>query len=425
MATTAGLPLQKTLAPASIGEVAEMVRLAGKQGTALYPIGGQTAQQLGLTPRREGWGLSMTQLNRVVDYPARDMTITVEAGITLDALAKTLATERQRLPIDVPFPERATLGGVVATNASGPRRYGCGTIRDYVIGISAVDGRGVAFKGGGRVVKNVAGYDFCKLLTGSFGTLAVITQVTLKVKPIPEASAFLAIDLPQSSDPAHDTVEPYLAALVNSAVTPTAIELLTGPAWRDDSALGPIPSETSTRLLVGLEGTKVEVDWMLDTLAREWEGHAGWIAAGRPRPRRVAEGETTGLWQRLTRFAVEGESPLVIEAGLPPSRVVPFVREIRVIDPQASIQSHAGDGVVIVRFANFTADDISKVLVGQLQSLAGQAGGHVVVLRKGIEGAWTRRAVWDIPGAALAAMQAVKSQFDPLGILNPDRFVYA
>lgn len=149
MATTDGLPLQKTLAPASIGEVAEMVRMAGEKGTALYPIGGQTAQHLGLTPRREGWGLSMTQLNRVVDYPARDMTITVEAGITLDELAKTLATERQRLPIDVPFPERATLGGVVATNASGPRRYGCGTIRDYVIGISAVDGRGVAFKGGG------------------------------------------------------------------------------------------------------------------------------------------------------------------------------------------------------------------------------------------------------------------------------------
>ena len=95
----------------------------------------------------------------------------------------------------MPQPDAATLGGVVATDCSGPRRYGCGTMRDYVIGISAVDGRGVPFKGGGRVVKNVAGYDFCKLLTGSLGTLGVITQVTLKIKPLPESSALLVCDV--------------------------------------------------------------------------------------------------------------------------------------------------------------------------------------------------------------------------------------
>src|SRR5690606_32325083 len=119
-------------------------------------------------------------LNRVIDYPARDMTITVEAGITWEQLEAELAKEGQWLPVDVARAEAATVGGAIACNTSGPRRFGYGTLRDYVIGIHAVDGQGMQFKGGGRVVKNVAGYDFCKLLTGSFGTLAVITQVTLK-----------------------------------------------------------------------------------------------------------------------------------------------------------------------------------------------------------------------------------------------------
>src|SRR6478736_2819398 len=126
-------------------------------------------------------------------YPARDMTITVQAGVTIARLRDVLKAEGQQLPVDVPFPDRATLGGAVATNASGPRRFGHGTLRDYVIGISVVDDRGEEMKGGGRVVKNVAGYDLMKLYTGSLGTLGIITQLTLKVKPRPEASRWVVI----------------------------------------------------------------------------------------------------------------------------------------------------------------------------------------------------------------------------------------
>ena len=128
------------------------------------------------------------------------------------------------------------LGGVIATNASGPRRYGQGTIRDYVIGITAVDGRGVEFHGGGRVVKNVAGYDFCKLLTGSLGTLGVITQVTLKVKPRPRVSSLVACDVASFEE-----AEKLLAAFGQSRTTPTAIELLSGPAWNEVESWGHRP----------------------------------------------------------------------------------------------------------------------------------------------------------------------------------------
>src|SRR3569833_3214879 len=175
--------------PATQSELADVIQHAHASSTPIYPIGGGTTEGFGAVPKRAGWGRSLSQLNGIVDYAARDMTITVESGITMQAIADVLSAERQRLPIDTADAWGATLGGVIAANANGPRRFGCGTIRDYVIGISAVDGRGTAFKAGGRVVKNVAGYDFCKLLTGSLGTLGVITQVTLRLKPKAEANA--------------------------------------------------------------------------------------------------------------------------------------------------------------------------------------------------------------------------------------------
>ena len=166
-------------------------------------------------PTRDGLQLDLTGSRTIVDYTPRDMTILVEAGVRMADLAATLAAEGQQLPIDVPRAAEATLGGVVATNWTGPRRLGYGTIRDYVIGIHAVDGRGVAFKGGGRVVKNVAGYDFCKLLTGSLGTLGVITQLALKVKPLPEQSATVVAACPDLA-----VAETILGRLVNLAAPP-------------------------------------------------------------------------------------------------------------------------------------------------------------------------------------------------------------
>ncbi|HEV3417127.1 MAG TPA: FAD-binding oxidoreductase, partial [Pirellulales bacterium] len=130
-----------TISPADQPAVATAIAGAFADGTPVYPVGGGTSLGYGLPAARPGIELSLAKLDRVIDYPARDMTITVEAGITMSALAATLAAERQRLPVDVPQADRATLGGVIATNFSGPLRYGHRTVRDYVIGISAVDGR--------------------------------------------------------------------------------------------------------------------------------------------------------------------------------------------------------------------------------------------------------------------------------------------
>ena len=215
------LPLTETLVPATQEELAEAVVPPAPVPRRFTRLAVPRVLISGLPARKPGLGLATTGLTRVIDYPVRDMTITVEAGITIEALARELAAHGQRLPVDVPQAAQATLGGVVATATSGPRRLGHGAIRDFVIGISAVDGRGVAFKAGGRVVKNVAGYDFCKLLTGSRGGLAVITQVTLKLRPVAEATAFVVCDVPEFVQ-----AEPLLARLGNSRRRP----------WRSNSS---------------------------------------------------------------------------------------------------------------------------------------------------------------------------------------------
>ena len=404
--------MTNTITPADHSSLATAVREAFETETPLYPVGGGTSLEYGLPPARPGKNLALSALNRVIDYPARDMTITVEAGITMAALAATLAAERQRLPIDAPQADRATLGGVIATNASGPLRFAHGTIRDYVIGITAVDGRGTAFKGGGRVVKNVAGYDFCKLLCGSLGTLGVIAQVTLKVKPIPEQTALLACRVASL-----DEAERLLAALVTSQTAPAAVELIAGPAWSDDPALEPLAGGEFGHLIVALEGTNPEVEWMQRTLAEEWKalGHSGHTVSGE---------QAAGLWSRLREFAIH-DAALALKVSAPPSHTVAMIRLLREVAADCSIQAHAGNGMLIARFPNFPAGGISRLVVGRLQPAAQLVGGNVVVLASANPGELTRQAVWGGASADVKLMETVKRQFDPKNILNPGRFIYA
>jgi len=411
-AVVESLPLTETHTPADAAALAALMAQCYEAATPMYPLGGGTSLSYGLPATTSGVGISLNNLNRVIDYPARDMTITVESGITLAELARPLAAERQWLPVEGSQPETATLGGLMATAASGPRRYGYGTMRDYVIGMTAIDGRGVAFKAGGRVVKNVAGYDFCKLLTGSLGTLGIISQVTLKVRPIPERTAFLACTLRDAA-----TAQRLLAAIIDSAVTPVAVELLTGPEWREHASLGGLAAGSSGRLVVGLEGTADEVQWMLGRLAEEWR------ELGIDSPHVIVDAAATKLWTDLVDFAASTTSPLVLKASLLPSRVVEFVQLLEELDPKASIQAHAGNGIVIARLDGFTAADVSRKLIGRLHPAAQLAGGGAVVLSSTLEGL-TRQAVWGNVSQATNWMAKVKAQFDPKHLLNPGRFVY-
>jgi len=408
---THSLPLSEIVEPTSQAELAEIVARAYANGTPLYPIGGGTSLNPSAGAAPKGLGVSLARLTRVVDYPARDMTITVEAGLTMQSLADVLSVEQQRLPIDAPNADRATLGGVVATATSGPRRFGQGTIRDYVIGISAVDGRGVAFKAGGRVVKNVAGYDFCKLLTGSHGTLAIITQLTLKMRPVAAATALVACEVT-----GFDQAEALLAALTQSKTSPTAIELVAGPAWDEDRFVQATKSGCA-QLVIGFEGTAIEVDWMIAEIANEWR------ALGVTESSVLREAAATRAWQRLIEFPAE-DAALVVKAGVLPSRVTQFVAAAQQISPNCSIAAHAGSGVVYVRLPSFASHEGPAVMIRGLHPAAVKAGGAAVVLSCPVSHELTRPALWGPTRQDAHLMRAVKAQFDPKNILNPGRAIF-
>jgi glycolate oxidase FAD binding subunit len=402
-----------SLAPSTSAEVADSIRSAYESSRAVYPLGGRTALGYGAESMPAASALDLTGLNRIVDYTPRDMTILVEGGVRMTDVAATLAAEGQQVPIDVPRASDATIGGVVATNWSGPRRYGHGTIRDYAIGIHAVDGRGVAFKGGGRVVKNVAGYDFCKLLCGSHGTLAVITQLALKVKPLPEASATLLVDCTDLS-----SADKALERLAELESLPASIDLLVGSGWGLQSEI-----DHRAAIAVRLEGSEPDVAWQSQRIQNDF-------AANRLAAVRVRTGDAAAsLWAMQVEFADRGPgdtpdgSPLVLKIAVRPSGVTAMMRELLNCDAECRIQAHAGNGIIYARFREVRPADLTRVLIGKLRPLAVQQGGSAVVLSSTMEGL-TPHMIWGGRTEATVLLERIKQKFDPNGILNPGRFVF-
>jgi glycolate oxidase FAD binding subunit len=416
MTNVDSLPITELVEPATIEELRSAVRSAVERDLAIYPLGGLTSLDFGLVPQRTGIGLSLGRLSQVIDYPARDMTITIQAGITMDALARTLAKEGQCVPLDVPEPARGTVGGVVATHPVGPRCYSAGTIRDYVIGIHAVDAQGEIFKAGGRVVKNVAGYDFCKLLTGSLGTLAIITQLTLKLRPIPEQSALMSSPVPTWTE-----AEERLAAMVHSQTAPSAIELVAGDAWLNDPIvceLAPCDRNAACHLVVGLDGTQEEVSWMTKQLASEWTSQSA-------SPIQTVSGDDARrLWERLSEFPAEDKTDAVLRANVVPGKTTWMIQAIQKANPGCHVLSHAGNGVIFARLRGLAGAELASVLIGRLQPAATSALGNIVVLAQPGGTEMTRQAVWGGIDAPYGLMRQIKAQFDPADRLNPGRFVY-
>ena len=414
----------------SVEEVGGLVRQAAAQGQAVYPVGGRTMLDYGLPPTRPGLGIDLTKLDKIIDYPARDMTITVQAGITLAKLQETLATENQRLPFDVPRADQATLGGALATNASGPRRYGFGTLRDYVIGISVINDEGQEIKAGGRVVKNVAGYDLGKLFIGSLGTLGIITQVTLKLKPLPEASRLFVIGCKD------EALANVLAWLSSSATRPVCIELLNQSAAGSITHLGPkrgILSAYPTlafgaffdwALVIGFEGNSQAVEWQANQLHREQLGQAETVLL------KCDSQEAQGVERALVDFPLLPDTLLTFKVNLLPRAVAEFspwavadfCQHTNGISAGLFLQVHAGNGIVIGHVDGDLTLDRARTMLERLQEAATAAQGNVVILR--CPAAWKASLpVWGAPRPDAWLMRAIKEKLDPRGLFNPGRFV--
>ncbi len=209
------------LRPGSAEEIAEILRFAAGERLAVIPMGGRTKVAMGMPPQRFDVALDLSRMSRVLAYDPRDLTCGVEAGVRFADLAGLLAGERQFLPLAPAFAARATLGGIVAAGADSPLRHAYGSARDYLLGVEFITGDAVPSKSGGRVVKNVTGYDLHKLLIGSLGTLAVITRLNFRTFPLPpEQGTFVA------SFSSADAALGWCAAIAKSPLEPRMVEVL-------------------------------------------------------------------------------------------------------------------------------------------------------------------------------------------------------
>jgi glycolate oxidase FAD binding subunit len=396
------LPVRR---PASVAELCGLVKDAASSVRGVYPVGGRTMLDVGLPPLKPGFAVDTTAMNSVIDYPARDMTVTVQAGITIAKLQETLAAEGQWLPVDVPQPERATLGGAVALNVSGPRRFGYGTLRDYVIGISFVTDEGQEVKAGGRVVKNVAGYDLMKVQIGAVGTLGVITQLTLKVKPRPEALASVVFGCDTAA------LGAVLDLLHASNSRPVVVELLNQSAWRAAGVNPPVSFDWV--LAAGFAEKSATVKWQVSTLLADLK------AASVRDVSEVCGPEVAALWQSLTELQVRPESPCIFKLNVPPSKVVEAVRGVTTEVPYL-VHAEALNGIVWAHLPESIRLGEKAPPEPEVEKRITAEGGNYTLRRCPV--AWKRQMnVWGRPGGDRELMRHLKRTLDPGNVFNPGR----
>jgi glycolate oxidase FAD binding subunit len=388
--------------PASIDEVAEILARASRDGRRVAIRGGGTKLGGDTSPPPDVV-LSTSRLNAVVAHRDGDLTATVQAGATLAETNRVLARHRQWIPLDPPWSDRATIGGIVATNDSGPRRHRYGAPRDLIIGIDIVLADGTVAKAGGIVVKNVAGYDVSRLMTGSFGSLAVIASATFKLYPVPPASRTVVVDpgrvgasveRPGSANASVERMSEFLAALANAQLTPTAIELQVPPG----------------RLLVRFE--------TIDVAAREQAAAVETIARqNRCDAEVVAADVEAAMWDEHGRRPWQGEGA-VVKVTLLPTEIPPLITWLAEAarEDEWELVGRGGAGVLLVRVAGDVRRQ-AEIVDGLRQRLPVGRGSAVVV-----RGSNDLRALidrWGPLGDALPLMREIKRRFDPAGVLNP------
>jgi glycolate oxidase FAD binding subunit len=366
------------IAPANQREIAEALKDASGAGLTVIPCGGGTKRGWGNPPSRADAILSTQCINRVVEHAWSDLTATVEAGCTVAALQQTLAEHGQRLAVDVLWPERATIGGILSTNDSGALRLRYGGLRDLIIGVTLALADGTLAVSGGKVVKNVAGYDLPKLVTGSMGTLGVITQAIFRLHPLPQKTLTLTM---RARDLA--TMQWLILAIQDSKLAHAALQLRQEPE-----------SEPECDLL--LEGTPAGLEAQRATLLKLAQNVV------------VDEGSDDVWSARQTLWAKPGA---IAKFSVLPGAIATMI---------AAIQQASRDWAAVAQATGigFVRTDANLI---NLRAEIERSGGSFVVLRQqpGVEPV----EAWGNPGDALPLMRAVKEQFDPQGTLNPGVFV--
>ncbi|HET6781595.1 MAG TPA: FAD-binding oxidoreductase, partial [bacterium] len=392
------------VAPQDAAQIGDVLKVCSEEHAAVVPWGGGTSIGLGNRPSRVDVVLSLERLNALIEHDDANLTATVQAGMRVAALQQILSGRGQFLAIDPPLSADATIGGVVAANTNGPRRMHYGGVRDQVIGMKCVLATGEQVKTGGKVVKNVAGYDMSKLFTGSLGTIGVITEATFRMAPVPERSASLL---------ASGTIAQALKMVEQikaSVLLPSAVTVLNARAAHLTAGSGIKDQGSEYRVLVWVEGFAEAVERHLNDL-RAMAKAAGLSADT------LEDSQHHTLWKPICDFG-STSSGVLYRLTLPLGAIGEAISTVETWSPTPQIVAHMGAGTLWVAAG---VDGIAD-WVARLSALATAHRGHAIVaaapphVKEVVD-------VWGSPPPGLSVMEEIKRQFDPAGILNPGRFV--
>jgi glycolate oxidase FAD binding subunit len=374
-----GVVPREVVRPTTVDQVAEVLTAAAADGRTVVPVGGRSKLTWAAPPESCDLLLDLTGLDRVVEHVAGDLTVVAEAGVRLADLQAQVGRAGQLLGLDPPE-DGATLGGVVSANASGPRRLRYGTTRDLLIGITVVLADGTVAHAGGKVVKNVAGYDLGKLFTGAHGTLGVVVSTTWRLHPVPPARRVVTLELPDAA-----AAGPVSVALARSTLTPSAVELIAG-------------ADGTARLVV-----------LFESIAESVAGQAGAAVA------LLGGGEESeDLPEDFGRRPGGADDVLLRLAHAPAS----LSAVLGALPAGTALAAHAATGVT---YAAVPAGEAVDALP-RLRAAIAPHDGTAVVLRAP-DAVREHLDHWGPVGDSLDLMRRVKERFDPERRMSPGRFV--
>src|SRR5271167_2041148 len=386
-----GIQPRLVLEPVNEQQLAAVLRLANDAGLAVIPRGGGTKLSWGNPSTRADIILSTARLHKIIEHAWADLTVSVEAGCTIQKLQSALVQHGQRLALDPLWPAQATIGGVLSTNDSGSLRLRFGALRDLIIGVTLGLPDGTLASSGGKVVKNVAGYDLPKLATGAFGTLGVITRAVFRLHPLPRFAKTISFSAENFA-----TMQDYSLAIQDSKLAHTALQLCCsrGTVPRADilfeaTEAGINEQELHLRKILGCA-------WFAQATENVWNARQD-------------------LWNSTGNRVISKISVLPAELA----KTTETLAEIASVHSLGWQMVAQGTGIAVLRFDGQPA--LLSAAVKQLRASL-EAGGSSLVVLLG-PGEPEQLESWGRPGDAWPLMRAVKHQLDPKGILNPGRFV--
>ncbi|MBS3921358.1 MAG: FAD-binding oxidoreductase [Deltaproteobacteria bacterium] len=409
--------------PGTISEVSKVVAYANEQSLTLLPMGNGTKLGMGGIPQKMNVVLSTLRLNRMTDCDCDNLTLSAECGIPLGEAQKRLSQEGKGyfLPLDPPFTKKATLGGIVATNSSGPRRLLYGTARDLIIGTKAVFPNGDIVASGGKTVKNVSGYDMCKLLIGSYGTLGILCEITFKLLPLPERTATLLLPFVRLEEAVQ-----FGREILQSQYLPSSIEILNEMVVKKIKP--PIAQQGNYLVAIGLDGVAESIERQVSEIGERAKKKGALEIA-------VLASEThPSFWKAIQDFseglAEEGANFISFKSNFLISRCEEVMGSYEKIARESGVDCglicHSGNGVlysyVLAGKGVRSKKESLLNLIKEFSSVAVKNEGHLVVesappdIKKRID-------VWGEPRGDYEIMRRLKKEIDPKGILNPGRFV--